>query len=170
MVLPMWAFWVALAVMVIGLVGIFVPGLPDIWLIWVAALVYAICEKFATIDPITFAVLTVMGIAGVTSEWWVSPISGKLGGASWKALLAGMALGAVGFVIGLFVGGVGAVPASLIGAFLGVFLVEYWLRRNWKEAAQVGATWLAGCLISTVIRLFIALAMVVIFAWQALRG
>ncbi|HEY76273.1 MAG TPA: DUF456 domain-containing protein [Thermoflexia bacterium] len=170
MVLPAWAFWVALVVMLIGLVGTVVPILPDVVLIWLTALVYAIAEGFSTIDPLTFAALTVLAAIGVTTEIWVSQLGGKLGGASWQALLAGMGLGAVGFVVGLLVGGIGALPAALIGALSGVMLVEYLRRRDWKETARAGAGWLAGCLVSGGIKLLVGLAMILLFVWQVTRG
>jgi uncharacterized protein YqgC (DUF456 family) len=169
MVLPMWAFWLALAAMFIGVLGVLLPAVPGVGLIWIVALVYAIAERFATIDPLTFAVLTVLGAAGVTSDIWVSHAGGKLGGASWQALLAALGLGALGAVVGLFIGGIGAIPLGIIGALLGIVLVEYRQRKDWKGAAQASAGWLAGCLLSGAIQLFISLAMVVLFVWQALR-
>ncbi len=170
MVLPTWAFWVTLVVMLIGLVGTVVPVLPDVVLIWLAALAYAVAEGFATIDPITFAAITLLGAIGITTEIWVSQLGGKLGGASWQALLAGMGLGAVGFVVGLFVGGIGALPAALVGALAGVVLVEYLRRRDWKETARAGAGWVAGCLVSGGIKLLLGLAMILLFVWQATKG
>ena len=56
--MPELPFWIALAAMLIGLAGTILPAVPGIGLIWGAALVYAIIERFATIDPLTFAVLT----------------------------------------------------------------------------------------------------------------
>ncbi len=168
--LPEWAFWVALVVMVIGLVGTVVPILPDVVLIWLAALAYAIAEGFATIGPITFAAITLLAAIGVTTEIWVSQVGGRLGGASWQALLAGMGLGAVGFVVGLLVGGVGALPVAMVGALAGVVLVEYHRRRDWKETARAGAGWLAGCLISGGVKLLLGLMMIALFVWQVLRG
>ena len=170
MVLPQWAFWVALVVMVIGLVGTVVPVLPDLVLIWLAALAYAIAEGFATIDPVTFGAITLLAAVGVTAEIWVSQIGGKLGGASWQALLAGAGLGVVGFVVGLLVGGIGALPAAMGGALVGVLLVEYLRRRDWKETARAGAGWLAGCLVSGGIKLLLGLAMVLLFVWQVWKG
>ena len=170
MILPLWAFWLALAVMLVGLAGVILPVVPGVGLIWIAALVYAIAERFATIDPLTLAVLTVMGALGVTADIWVSQAGGKLGGASWQALLAGLGSGAIGFLIGLLVGGIGALPAGIIGMLLGLLLVEYLRRRDWRETLRVGAGWLAGCLLSGLVQLIIGLAMIVIFAWQVLRG
>ncbi|HID89692.1 MAG TPA: DUF456 domain-containing protein [Anaerolineae bacterium] len=170
MTLPTWAFWVALVVMLVGLIGTVVPILPDVVLIWLAALVYAIAEGFATIDPITFAAITVLAAIGLTTEIWVSQLGGKLGGASWQALLAGMGLGALGFAVGLFVGGIGALPAAILGTLAGVLLVEYLRRRDWKETARAGAGWLAGCLVSGGIKLLLGLMMVLLFVWQATKG
>lgn len=170
MVLPMWAFWAALAAMGIGLVGVVLPGVPGVGLIWLVALVYAIAERFATIDPLTFAALTVLGIVGVTSDIWTSQVGGKLAGASWKALLASMGLGLVGGLIGLLFWGVGAVPGAAIGALLGIVLVEYQHRRDWQEAMRAGAGWAIGCLLSMAVQLAVSVMMILLFVWQALAG
>ncbi|MBN1177866.1 MAG: DUF456 domain-containing protein [Anaerolineae bacterium] len=170
MVLPEWAFWIALVVMAVGLVGVILPVVPGVGLIWGVALIYAIAESFATIDPFTFATLTVLAALGITADIWVSHAGGKLGGASWKALLAGAGCGALGFVIGLFFGGIGAIPLGIIGTILGILLVEYKERQDWKEAAQASAGWAAGCLFSGVIQLFLSLTMILIFVWQVIRG
>ena len=170
MVLPDWVFWVALGTMIVGLVGVILPAVPGVGLIWIAALVYAIAERFATIDPLTFIALTLLGALGVTSDIWISQMGGKLGGASWKALLASLGLGALGFVIGLFFGGIGAAPLGIIGAMLGILLVEYKEREDWKEAAQASAGWAIGCLASWVFQLLTGMAMILIFAWQVLKG
>jgi uncharacterized protein YqgC (DUF456 family) len=168
MVLPVWAFWVALAVMCIGLIGVLVPLVPGTALIWVAALVYALAEEFTLIDPISFAVLTLLGGLGLTADIWVSQAGGKIGGASWQSLLAGLGLGALGFFIGLFFGGIGALPAGMIGMLAGILLYEYSKQKDWKEAARAGVGWLAGCLFSGVVQLTLSLAMILIFVWQVM--
>lgn len=169
MVLPKWTFWLTLAVMGLGLVGALIPVLPGIELIWIAALIYAVAERFITIDPLTFAALTILAAVGITANIWASHLGSKLGGASWQALLAGLGLGALGFVIGLIVGGIGALPAGLIGALGGILLVEYHRRRDWKETASAGTGWLVGCLLSCVVQFILGLAMVLLFVWQAMK-
>lgn len=168
MPLPEWVFWLTLGVMMVGLIGTMIPVLPGVELIWLAALVYAIAERFATIDPLTFTVLTALAAIGVTANIWASHLGSRLGGASWQALLAGLGLGAVGFVVGLLVGGIGAVPGGLIGALAGVLLVEYSRRKDWKEAARAGTGWLAGCLLSGLIQMILGIMMILLFVWQGL--
>jgi uncharacterized protein YqgC (DUF456 family) len=168
MPLPEWAFWLTLGVMVVGLIGTVIPVLPGVELIWLAALVYAIAERFATIDPLTFAALTALAVIGITANIWASHLGSRLGGASWQALLAGLGLGAVGFLLGLFVGGIGAVPGGLIGALAGVLLVEYHRRKDWRGAARAGTGWLLGCLLSGFIQMTLGIVMILIFVWQGL--
>lgn len=155
--------------MIVGLIGTMIPGVPGVELIWLAALVYAVADRFTAVDPLAFAGLTFLAAVGMTAQIWASHLGGKLGGASWNALLAGLALGALGFLVGLVVSGVGALPAGLAGALAGVLLVEYRRRKDWKEIARAGAGWLLGCLLSGVIQMTVGLIMVLLFVWQVWR-
>lgn len=170
MVLPLWAFWIALAVMLVGLIGVILPVVPGVILIWLAVLVYAIAENFATIDPITFAVITLLGAAGATSELWMSQTGARMAGASLRSQLIGLATGVVGAIIGGVFFGVGAVPGALIGSLLGIFLAERWRCSNWREALRSTGGWLLGWALSTLIQFLIGAGMIAIFAWQAFRG
>ncbi len=164
---PSAAFWIALAVMLIGLVGTVIPGIPGALLIWAAAVVYAIVEGIARIGVPVLLLLTLLGAAGATSDIWVSHSLGRAVGASNRALLAGLIFGLLGMLIGLIFAGVGALPGALIGSIGGVVLVEYRQRRNLPGAARAGAGWLIGYLLSVLVEFTIGLVMVGLFFWQA---
>ena len=164
---PDWAFWIAVIVMLIGLAGTILPAVPGIGLVWAAALVYAIVERFATIDPLTFAALTLLAVVGIGSDLLLSHAGSKLAGASWQALAAGFALGAVAFVLALIFGGIGALPAAIIGTVTGIVLIEFRRQRSWREALKAGGGWLVGCLASRAVQFVIAVLMIAIFVWQA---
>jgi uncharacterized protein YqgC (DUF456 family) len=166
----MWAFWFALAMMIVGLFGAILPVIPGVGFIWLVVLFYAIAERFATIDPVTFAVLTLLGATGVTADLWMSQAGAKAGGASVWSLLSGLVLGAIGAIVGLFFLGVGAVPGAIIGAIAGIVLAEWYQHQDWREAFKVGGGWLAGCALSSGVQFIIATLMILIFVWQALRG
>ncbi len=167
MSLPAWAFWLTLVVMVVGLIGTLLPVIPGVELIWLAALVYAAVGRFSVVDPLTLGALTLLGVIGLTVELWMGHIGSKLEGASWRALLAGLALGTLGFVLGIFLSGVGAFLLGMLGVLGGILLVEYLHRRDWKQAMRAGAGWMAGCLVSGIVRLGIGLLMVLLFVWKA---
>ncbi len=170
MILPMWAFWLAIAAMVVGLIGIILPIIPGVGFVWLAMLGYAIAEQFTTIDPISFTVLTILGAIGVSADLWMSQVGAKIGGASIWSLLSGVLLGLIGAIVGFVFLGIGAVPGAILGAILGVFLAEWYRRKDWREAFKAGGGWLVGCTLSGVVQLLIALLMMVIFVWQVFRG
>ena len=170
MVLPNWALPIALVAMFIGLVGVFLPIIPGVGFIWLVALVYALVEHFATIDPATFAVLSALGLIGVTTDLWTSQVGASVGGASWKSMLVGLLGGTIGGLVGLLFLGVGAIPGAILGALLGVVLMEWREGKDWEQASKAAGGWLIGCLLSSVVQAIIAILMIGIFTWQALRG
>jgi len=154
---------VALVLMLIGLLGVILPLVPGIVLVYLAALLYAVIEGFARIGPITLAVLTVLAVVGVTADLWVSSLGAKVGGASVWALLGGLVLGLVGLIFF-------SLPGAIVGSVAGVIAVELWRVRDWRKVLKSGGGWLIGWLLSTVVQLSIALIMIAIFFWQVWQG
>ncbi|HID62510.1 MAG TPA: DUF456 domain-containing protein [Anaerolineae bacterium] len=157
-----WLIFV-LILMFIGLLGVVLPLVPGIVLVYLAALLYAFIEGFARIGPITLAVLTVLAVVGVTADLWVSSLGAKVGGASVWALLGGLVLGLVGLIFF-------SLPGAIVGSIVGVVAVEMWRARDWRKVIRSGGGWLIGWLLSTVVQLSIALIMIAIFLWQVGQG
>ena len=154
---------VALVLMFIGLLGVILPLVPGIVLVYLAALLYAVIEGFAKIGPITLAVLTVLAVVGVTADLWVSSLGAKVGGASVWALLGGLVLGLVGLIFF-------SLPGAIVGSVLGVIMVEMGRVGDWRKVLKSGGGWLIGWLLSTVVQLSIALIMIAIFLWRVRQG
>ena len=170
MVVPSWVFWIAVVAMVVGLIGVILPVIPGVGFIWLAVLAYALAERFAAIDPLTFVVLTVLGAVGVSADLWMSQLGAKVGGASAWSMVAGIAGGVVGAIVGAVFFGVGAVPGAILGALAGVVALEWHRHRDWHEAFKAGGGLLIGCTLSGGIQLVISLLMIVIFVWQVWKG
>jgi uncharacterized protein YqgC (DUF456 family) len=164
----MWVFWVAVVLMVVGLVGILLPAFPGAPIIWVAAIVYVILDGFAHLEVGWFIVLCVLGLAGSTADIWVSMLGARVGGASIVSTLFSLAGALVGGVIGFFIGGIGAFPGIVVGAVLGVLLNEYRVHREWKAALQATLGLVVGFTVSTVIQLCIGALMIALFVWRGL--
>jgi uncharacterized protein YqgC (DUF456 family) len=140
--------------MLIGLVGIVFPIIPDLILIWAAALGYGLIIDWGPHGMIYFVVISVLGLAGLATEFWVSGIGARKGGASGISILLGVVLAIVAFFL---TGPIGAVVALL----LGIYIVEYIRKRDVESASQavIGAG--LGCGASLIVKMLLGLGMIV---------
>jgi uncharacterized protein YqgC (DUF456 family) len=140
-------------VIAIGLIGIVVPLLPGILLVYAAILVWALVEHNVT-SWVTLAVVTVLiGATTLTKYMWPMKRM-RAADVGTFPLLAGAVLGIIGFFVIPIVG-------LVIGFVLGVYLAELANRRDqrvaWTStkhalkgvALSVGVE-LAGALLATV--------------------
>ncbi len=148
----------AALVMLLGLAGIVLPVLPGLVLIWGAALGYGLLAGWGSSGPWLFALITLLGLAGMASELWVTGAGAKIGGASTWAIVAGVVLALIGLV---FFSPIGAI----LGLAIGVIGVEYLRLRNWRRAVKATGATLAGCGVSYGVKLLLAVGM--IGAWIA---
>ena len=109
--------------MLLGLIGIVIPILPDLLLMWGGALAYGLIVGWGTIGPWMLAVITLLGILGGLAEGWVTGVGARKGGASLWSVVGGFALSIVGLVV---LGPLG----FLIGLLLGIFLLELFRHRE----------------------------------------
>lgn len=156
-----WALILAIVLMLIGIVGIFVPFLPGVAVIWLGVVVYVLLTGFDKVSPLGLIVLSALGLAGATAEMWASNVGAKVGGASFLALLGGLVLGTLGLIFF-------SLPGGIIGSILGVFAVESARVKDFRQAVKAGGGWLVGWLLSVVIQLTIALVMIAIFLWMVI--
>lgn len=159
-------FWLVLGIMLIGLIGALLPGIPGVLLIWGAAMLYALSEGTSRLTPVVLVILTLLGVLGATADIWVSHSLGRMGGASGKALLAGMIFGFLGMAFGFVFGGIGAIPGAIIGTLGGIVLVEWRRRSEWRHAFGAGAGWLLGYLLSSLVEFGAGIVMVLVFVWR----
>jgi hypothetical protein len=144
-------------VIAVGLIGIVVPLLPGILLVYAAILVWALVEHNVT-SWVTLAVVTVLiGVTTLTKYMWPMKRM-RAADVGTLTLLAGAVLGIVGFFVIPVVG-------LVIGFVLGVYLAELANRRDqrlaWVStkhalkgvALSVGVE-LAGALLATIAWVF----------------
>lgn len=163
------AFGMAVAFMLIGLIGILVPILPGILLIWLTALAYAIVDGFQAIDWITFILLTIIAIITGTADLWLSLLGAKTGGAAKRAMFLGVIGGVLGFfLLGAVLPVVGNLFGGIIGYAIGVLLGQYQKFQDWNVALKASIGGVVGWGIATVVQLAGGVLMIVIFIWQVL--
>ena len=102
----------AAVLIVAGLVGVVVPALPGLLLVWAGVGVWAI-EKTRPAGWVVLAVATVLVLAGTVAKYLVPGRRMRESGVPWSTLALGAALGVVGFfvvpVLGLPIGFVAGV-------------------------------------------------------------
>ena len=145
-------------VMVVGLVGVLLPVLPGLLLIWGAGLAWVLLDGGGIARWGSFVVLTALLVVGTVAKYVLPARNANASGAP-KATLAAGVLGAItGFflipVVGLLVGGVA-----------GVLLAER--RRLGSGAAAWSST--CGVLIAVGIGMLIELAagLLMVITWLA---
>lgn len=105
------------AAIVVGIVGVIVPGLPGLVLCWAGVLVWAIFGDGGWARWVVFAAVTGVALVGIVVKYAWPGRNLKRTGVPNTTLLAGGALGLVGFFVVPVVG-------LIAGFVLGVWLAE----------------------------------------------
>ncbi len=115
-------------VMLVGLVGIVVPVLPGLLLIWAAGLAWAILDGGGLARWLVFALMSLLLIAGTIAKYVLPARSATTAGAPRRTLV----IGAVGAVVGLFLI---PVVGLVVGGVAGVLIAE------WRRLGDGSAAW-----------------------------
>jgi uncharacterized protein YqgC (DUF456 family) len=154
---------ITILIMLIGLAGIFLPLLPGIELVWLAALGYGILHGFTWPGVFAMVGITALLAAGMSSDIWITGLGLKSAGTS----LVSMLLGAAALIAGslLF--------TPLVGILLGLgvlAVLEYRRHRDIRKAVMSAGSALAGCGLSYGFKFFVGLVMMGIWAAWVLWG
>jgi len=168
-------YLVLLVLMLVGLVGAFVPALPGTGLIVAAILVWTIVGP-----PATSAVPLVVGVVALVLSVGVGYLATYLGakqvGASkWGQIgsVVGLLVGFLGLLLALPIGG--PLFGILFGTMLGAFIGEFLYRKEMKAAerfafsSKVSLAVVVSSLVGTLLEGLLALTAMVVFVfftWQ----
>jgi len=118
-----------------GLVGVVVPILPGVVLVYLGLLLGAWIDGFERVGPLTIVSLTLATGLVYAIDIAAGSFGAKRLGASRRAVWGA----ALGTLVGLFFG----IPGILIGPFVGAVAGEYTVHRELARAGKAGAgTWL----------------------------
>ena len=150
---------IAALLVLVGLAGVVLPALPGLPVVFAGLLLAAWAGGFEQIHVATIVVLGLLTLLSFAVDFWATAHGARRVGASRKAL--------VGAVLGTFAGLFVFPPFGLfIGPFAGALLGELLHGRELRQAAKVGfGTWL-GIVLSVVLKLGLAFAMLGLFAFD----
>ena len=139
-------------------------GLPGLWLICAAVLV------FGSIGFVTIGIMVALALLGELLELWLGfGLARRYGGsprAGWGALLGGL----VGAVVGVPVPVVGSVIGAILGCFAGATIFEYATTRTAGTAVRAGWGALLGRVAASAAKVALGIVMTIVAIVAALRG
>jgi len=146
----------ALAVMLVGLVGSVVPGLPGSPLVVLAAILHRLYFGEKSASNLVLIVLVLLMLASLGLDFLATVVGARKLGATWR--------GAVGAVVGGMIGLFFGLPGIILGPFLGAVLLELLGRKEFKKALQAGTGAVLGLLLGAVGKFGLCVMMILLFA------
>lgn len=155
--------WVlAVALVLVGLAGLFFPVIPGAVLVFAGLVVAAWADNFAYVGWGTLTVLGILALLTYPADLMASAFGAKRYGASPRAITGAV----MGAVIGIFFG----LPGVLLGPFFGAAIGEFSTQRHLGKAGRAGFGATVGIVLGTAAKLAIAFTMLGIFAIARFAG
>ena len=151
----------ATLIILVGFVGIIVPGLPGAGLMFLGMLGYAWYFGWETIGLPVLVTLAILAALTIVLDYFTAAYGAKKYGgskyAAWGAFLGGL--------IGLVVLNL---PGMLLGLFGGAVAGEMlYAKKDLNASLEAGKGALIGFLTGTIVKVFVGLAMIGLFLWKA---
>jgi len=149
-------WWILASVLVlVGLIGLVLPGLPGAPLIFAGLLLAAWAEGFAYVGLGTILVIAVIALLTFAVDLWATMFGAKKFGASKRAVIGAL----LGLMVGIFLG----FPGVIFGPFIGAVIGELSARRNLQQATRSGIGATVGFVLGAALKLALAFAMIGVY-------
>lgn len=142
--------------MLLGLVGTFLPVLPGTGLIFLGIFLYGLYDHFQVVTGQFVAAMFGLTLLAMSTDY----LAGALGARRVRASRAGILGATVGGIVGLFALG----PVGLfLGPFLGAITGEVASGRTAQQAIRVGVATVFGVMGGMLLKAAVGLTMIVLF-------
>ncbi|ADE04649.1 MULTISPECIES: DUF456 domain-containing protein [Haloferax] len=148
--------WVALALLVLGVVGSVLPLLPGALLSVVGVVVYWVSTGFSEPGPIAFVGLTLVGLVALVTDYAGGMVAARFGGASTRTSIVA---GVVGFLLMFLIGPLGI----FVGVAGTVFALEYVDHQDAEESGRRALVATVGVLATAAVQALLTFSMLVGF-------
>lgn len=118
------AYYLLLVLVSIGGLVISVIGLPGLWLMVAAAVVFSLATGGVVLSWQTVAVVAGLAIGSEVVEFLAGAAGSKTAGGGWRGIVGAAAGGVAGGIIGVPVPIVGPILGAILGAAVGAGLFE----------------------------------------------
>lgn len=162
-------YLLVLGLMILGVIGAIIPGLPGSSLILIGILIWSVATEFTGVGLPLILIFIVLILSAVIEYLALYLGAKQVGASKWGqyGAIAGMALGFLGFLPALPFGGplIGLLFGAILGAFIGEFVYRSDLESNarFQQAFKVSLGIVMGSIIGNVIEALLAALAVIIF-------
>ncbi|QEK11780.1 DUF456 domain-containing protein [Crassaminicella thermophila] len=149
-------FVIVIIFMIIGLIGVFIPGLPGNGLIFLSTLGYGLLTKFEKISMsmiIFFGILTMLAFL---FDYAASILGAKKFGATKAGIIGGVLGGLSGILVF-------SLPGLLIGQFLGTLIGELYYGKALNVSIKSGFGTIIGYVLGVIVNTTIGLTIIGLF-------
>lgn len=152
---PTWWWVLAIALIIIGVIGTFLPAIPGVAAVFGGMLLAAWIDDFQRIGWVTLTILGVLTALSFAADILAGLLGAQRVGASRLALIGS----AIGALIGLFFG----LAGIILGPFIGAVVGELMAQRKLGAATRVGiGTWI-GLAVGALAKIALVFAMLAVF-------
>ena len=146
----------AIVLLLIGLLGTFMPALPGLPLMFGGAWLLALSSNYQIMGAPTLITLGMLTLLGCFLDYMAGMLGAKHSGASRRAIWGSF----IGAIIGMFF----ALPGMVLGPLIGAATGEFIARRNLVAAGKVGFATLIGLVVGVVAKIGCAFAILITIA------
>lgn len=150
---------VSTALIVIGLLGIFIPGLPGTGLVFIGTLVYALATGFQTIGWGTIIIFLLLTLLAMGVDYAAGLLTAQKFGASKQGIIGSVIGGILGFIFFNILG-------LILGQLAGVILGELAFGRKMNESLKSGLGVFIGYLLGSIVKVTITTLIIIIFYFK----
>lgn len=147
---------IAMSLFILGLIGTFVPVLPEASLIWLGMLIYGLLTGFENLSVLFYILQALAAILVMATDYLATAVGTKR--------FNGSKLSIVGASIGLLVGLLTLGPLGIIfGPFLGALMGEMIYGSSFQKAVRASIGSVIGILGGMFVKVIIQIIMIVWF-------
>ena len=148
-------WFLSLILVIAGIVGLLLPALPGIVLVFAGLVVAAWAEDFTYVGQGTLVVLLLLCLFGYGIDF----LAGALGASRYGASKYSVIGAATGAIAGIFFG----FPGIILGPFIGAVAGELYVRRDIQAAGRAGFGAWIGLVAGTAAKIAITFVMIGVF-------
>jgi len=155
--MSLWPFIIALILILIGLAGIIIPGLPDMIFIFLGVLIYGIWTGFEKITVGFILIFLVLALVSYLFDW----LGIILGAKKSRATTLGIIGAVLGGILGILVGGIlGMILMTVVGT---VIFEIIFAKKNLTDSIKAGIGSIIGMICGIFLKLILAGTMIGLF-------